>query len=237
MNLEEVPKKIQYITVDSYYVNGSNNAFSVDFNFDSNVFVEEMRDVIGIKIVDFYVTQVGVNSTGTLNAAKYLDVICKDIPTNGQLLDERKGQVLAKIPIERNFEGSASLVVHDKQWKNWIRHTNYFNPISIKKLNFEIYELTGAGKYETLQPDAQFYFILEITTIDRKAPPKDTNLRVIKAINKLCAKVDNLNENIQKIPPPPEPKKKIPLRHVMFFFMAIAGIIFFALKQKKNIQE
>lgn len=235
MNLEEIPKKIQYINVDSHYVNGTNNIFSVDFGFESNVFVEEMKDVIAIKVVDFYITQVGQNSAGTGNAAKYIDILCKDIPTNGQLLDERKGQVLTRVPIERNFEGSNNILIHDKQWSKWKRKTNYFNPISIKKLNFEIYELQGDGDYVTLQPDSHFYFTLEITTIDHKAPPKDTNLRVVKAINKLCLKVDRLNENIKNLPPPQEPKKKIPLRNVLFFLLLISGGLFFAFR-KKNVE-
>ena len=69
-----VNKKVQYITVDSEfiisanitqggYTLGGNNNFSVNFGnssqtITSNIFMQEMRNVIGIKLVDFYVTQI-----------------------------------------------------------------------------------------------------------------------------------------------------------------------------------
>lgn len=228
-SLEEVPKKIQYMNVESLFVDGTNNTFSVNIGITSNTFVQEMRDVIGIKVVDFYVTQVGVNSPGTASAAKYLDIICDDVPTSGQMLDERKGRVLSRIPIERNFSATSSTLLHDKQWRSFTRKTNYFNPISIKKLNFEIYQLEGNDDYNLLQPDANWYFTLEITTIDHKAPPKDTNLRMVRAIEKLCKKVDKLNENVIRIPEP-EPKKKIPLRYI--FVPLIAFLVMYYMKPK-----
>ena len=98
-----------------------------------------------------------------------------------------------------------------------------------KKLNFELYQLEGNKDYNLLQPDAEWYFTLEITTIDHKAPPKDTNLRVIRAIEKLCKKVDKLNENVIRIPEP-EPKKKIPLRYI--FLPLIAFLVMYYMKPK-----
>ena len=59
MDLHEIPKKFQYITVDSNFVNGTNNTFSLDLNLESNLHVEDMTKVLGIKMVDFYITQVG----------------------------------------------------------------------------------------------------------------------------------------------------------------------------------
>ena len=217
INLSEVSKKIQYINVDSNFVNGTNNVFSVEFGLKSNVFIQEMRDVISVKIVDFYITQVGGDDSGTGNTAKYVDVVCPDIPTAAQILDERKGQVLARIPLERNVS-SAAYVEHDKQWKHFSRHVNYFNPITVKKLRFEMYELQGDGDYVSLQPDASFFFTLEVVTIDHTTPKPDTNLRVIEAIDKLGRKIDKFNSHIKKIPvqllQEPEPKKKIPLRYI-----------------------
>ena len=49
MNLHEMPKKFQYITVDSNFVNGSNNTFSLDLNLESNTHVEDMSKVLGIR--------------------------------------------------------------------------------------------------------------------------------------------------------------------------------------------
>ena len=65
MDLHEVPKKFQYITVDSNFVNGTNNTFSLDLNLESNLHVEDMTKVLGIKMVDFYITQVGAQEGGT----------------------------------------------------------------------------------------------------------------------------------------------------------------------------
>ncbi|MDA9847161.1 hypothetical protein N9C10_04455 [Flavobacteriaceae bacterium] len=229
-NLEEIPKKIQYLNVDSQYVNGTGNVFSVDLSITSNAFVEEMRDVIGIKVVDFFIMQVGETGNGTGNSKKYIDIICPDVPTPGQMLSERSSQILSRIPLERNYEGSTNYRQHDKQWSSWNRKTNYFNPISIKKLNFELYE-GGFNTYRLLEQKRNFYFTLEITTIDRKAPPKDTNLRVVKAINKLCNKVDELNENVQRIPEPPPPKPKIPLRNIVGVLLII-GVSGYVIKNK-----
>ena len=230
--LEELPKKIQYITVDSNFVNGSNNTFSIDFGLKSNIFLQEIKDVIGIKLIDFYVTQVGENGVGTDNVAKYIDIVCPDIPTPAQILNERHGQILGRIAIECNFSGSNAYVQHDKQWKGSIQRTTYFNPIALKKLNFEIYELQGDGDYVTLQPDASFYFILEITTVDHHAPPKidNSNELVIEAINRLGRKIDKFNSHIKKVPDrllkEPEPKK-VPLRYIGGAIVVMAALVYY----------
>ena len=86
----------------------------------------------------------------------------------------------------------------------------FFNPISIKKLNFEIYEQQDDGDYLPLQPDAKWYMILEITTVNVKEKPKDRELQILQALEKLLKKIDTLNQNVQKLPDkPPEqnPKK------------------------------
>ena len=234
-SLEEIPKKIQYINVDSQYVNGGYNTFSVNLGLDSNIFVQEMKDVIGIKVVDFYILQVGTSGGGAGNDdVKYIDIVCDDVPVAGQILDERMGRVLTRIPLERGFDSSVNFKQHDKQWQSFDRKTNYFNPISIKQLNFKLYEFQGDGDYVLMKPQYPFYFTLEITTIDHKEPPKDTNLRVVRAIEKLCKKVDRLNNNVIRIPKP-EPKKKIPLRYVLVpIILAIFG--YFYMKPKPQPQ-
>ena len=59
VSLQELPKKVQYIIIDSKYVNGSNNTFSIDLTLESNLHLEEMSQVCGLKPVDFYITQIG----------------------------------------------------------------------------------------------------------------------------------------------------------------------------------
>ena len=211
MSLDDIPKKTQYIILDSSFVNGTNNTFSLDLALESNTRVEDMSRVLGIKMVDFYITQIGENDANlNTNVSKYVDIICPEVPKVAQLLDERQGQVFARVPLERHFTGSSGLVLRDKQWKSFHRKTNYFNPISIKKLNFKIYESQDDGDYALLQSDAKWYMILEITTVNVKEKPKDRELQILRALEKLLKKIDVLNENVQKLPdkPPEETPKK-----------------------------
>jgi len=238
-------------TINGYQMGGNNN-FSVNFGtttssivkqsgngiqnpsnlvttnattYSSNIFVQEMRNVIGFKIVDFYVTQIasfelgpGDNPTGDASAVKYIDILCPDIPDTAQILDERKSKIFARIPLERDFSGTSNIIVNDKQWKSFQRQTNYFNPISIKSLNFQLWEMQGTntvgtpGAYVPLQPDATFYMILEVTTIDRDVmtlPKEDPTVKVVQAIQDLEDKFESL---LEKLPeaiaaaiPKPEP--------------------------------
>ena len=211
MSLDDIPKKVQYVILDSNFVDGTNNTFSLDLNLKSNTHVEDMSRVLGIKMVDFYITQVGEsNSSTNTNIAKYVDIVCPEIPKVAQILDERHGQLFTRIPLERHFSGSNDFVLRDKQWKRFQQNTNYFNPISIKKLNFKIYEEQDDGDYVTLQPDSKWYMILEITTVNVKEKPKDRELQILMALEKLLKKIDTLNHNVQKLPdkPPEENPKK-----------------------------
>ena len=204
MSLDDIPKKVQYVIIDSNFVNGTNNTFSLDLQLESNTHVEDMSRVLGIKMVDFYITQVGEN-TSNLNTdiAKFVDIVCPEVPKLAQILDERHGQILARVPLERHFSGSSGLVLRDKQWRSFNRQTNYFNPISIKKLNFKIYEQQDDNDYKLLQPDAKWYMILEITTVNVKEKPKDRDLQILLALQKLLDKIDVLNENVRKLPDEP----------------------------------
>jgi hypothetical protein len=225
-------KKVQYLIVDSEFVIGTNNNFSVNFDITSNTFIEDMREVIGIKVVDFYVTQIGESGDGRANQAKFIDIVCPDVPMVAQMLSERTGTVLCRVPLERSFNGSAAFVVHDKQWKSFTRETKYFNPISIQKLSFQLYEHQGDGDYVPLQPDAEFYMVLEITTRDATSPPEDTNLRVVEAIEKLGEKFDLLAHSVRN--PPPPPKKKTPLSHVVIIILLLFGIGFMIMRSMRS---
>jgi len=211
MSLDDIPKKVQYVILDSNFVNGTNNTFSLDLTLKSNTHVEDMGRVLGVKMVDFYITQVGENDSNlNTNVAKFVDIVCPDIPKPAQMLDERHGQVFARVPLERHFAGSNGVVLRDKQWKSFNRHQNYFNPISIKRLDFKIFEQQDDGDYTLLQPDAKWYMVLEITTVNVKEKPKDRELQILQALQKLLKKIDTLNENVQKLPdkPPEENPKK-----------------------------
>lgn len=224
VSLQDVPKKVQYIIIDSTHVSGTNNTFTVDLSLESNIHVEEMNKVIGVKMVDFYVTQVGKSdATGNTNVAKYIDIVCEDIPKKAQILDERKGQVLARVPLERSFTGSNDFIMRDKQWKSFNRITQYFNPISIQKLHFNVYESQGDGDYELLQPNVTFYMILEITTIDVKEKPINKEVQILEALNKLIGKIDVLNSNVVKIPDKNEKPKKYPFSYLILILILLGG--------------
>lgn len=183
-------KRVQYLTIDSEFIGPCNNVFTFHVDPKSNIFMQEIKNVIGVKLVDFYVTQIG----GT-TATKYIDIICNDIPDAGQILDERMSRIFARIPLERDFKNT-TIIVNDKQWKSFNRQTNYFNSISIEKLNFQLWEMVGdetdgtKGHYQPLQPDAAFYMILEITTLD--GPPTDEQDPLLEAIKRLEPPVVNV---------------------------------------------
>lgn len=209
VSLDDIPKKTQYIILDSSYVQGTNSEFSLDLTLQSNTHVEDMSRVLGIKMVDFYITQIGENdATLNNNVAKYVDIVCPDVPKVAQLLDERHGQVFARVPLERHFAGSSGLVLRDKQWKSFQRQTNFFNPISIKKLNFKIYESQDDGDYTLLQSTAKWYMVLEITTVNVKEKPKDRELQILQALEKLLKKIDTLNSQVAKLPDRKEEENK-----------------------------
>ena len=229
MSLDDIPKKTQYVIIDSNFVNGTNNTFSLDLQLESNTHVEDMSRVLGIKMVDFYITQVGENDSNlNTNVAKYVDIICPDIPKVAQILDERRGQIFARVPLERHFTGSNGIVLRDKQAKFFGRQTNYFNPISVKKLNFEIYEYQDDGDYVLLQPDAKWYMILEITTVNVKEKPKNRELQILQALQQLIGKIDVLNQNVQRLPdkPPEPPKEKYSFGLLVMILATIFGGFF-----------
>ena len=226
MSLDDIPKKVQYVILDSNFVNGTNNTFSLDLTLKSNTHVEDMGRVLGVKMVDFYITQVGENDSNlNTNVAKFVDIVCRHLLEHTQILDERHGQVFARVPLERHFAGSNGIVLRDKQWKSFNRHQNYFNPISIKKLDFKIYEQQDDGDYSLLQPDAKWYMILEITTVNVKEKPKDRELQILQALQKLLKKIDTLNENVQKLPdkPPEENPKKYSFGLLVAILVSLFG--------------
>jgi len=226
MSLDDVPKKVQYIILDSNFVNGTNNTFSLDLTLKSNTHVEDMSRVLGIKMVDFYITQVGGSNANTnSDISKFVDIVCPEVPKVAQILDERHGQILARVPLERHFSGSNEFILRDKQWKRFQQQTNYFNPISIKKLNFNIFEQQDDGDYVKLQPDAKWYMILEITTVNVKEKPKDRELQILRALEKLLQKIDRLNHNVERLPdkPPEENPKKYSFGLLVAVLASILG--------------
>ena len=159
------------------------------------------------------------------NVPKYVDVVCPDIPKSSQILDERNGQILARIPLERHFTETSTTILRDKQWRRFQQKTNYFNPISIKKLNFSIYEEQDDGDYVKLKPDSKWYMILEIATVNVKEKPRDKDQQMLQLLQSLLVKMDALNQNVRRLPdiPPEEPKKKYPFGLLLCILVTIFG--------------
>jgi hypothetical protein len=227
MSLDDIPKKKQYVMIDSNFVTGTNNIFSLDLQLESNTHVEDMSRVLGVKMVDFYITQVGGAdpTSSPSNIAKFVDILCPDIPKVAQMLDERHGQIFARVALERHFSHTSSTVLRDKQAKIFSRNDNYFNPISIQKLNFKIYEQQDDGDYVLLHPDAKWYMILEITTVNVKEKPTNREVQILEALQQLLMKIDTLNQNVQRLPdkPPEPPKEKYSFGVLIAILAAIFG--------------
>jgi hypothetical protein len=150
------------------------------------------------------------------------------------MLDERKGQVFARVALERQFDGSNNYKQHDKQWRGFNRKTNLFNPISIQKLNFELYELRADNTYTTLQSDAEWFMTLEVTSVDVKEKPINKEVQILEALHKLIGKIDELNINVEKLPDKhdiekmeKEKKKKYPLYYLIIFIALVGGGFYF----------
>lgn len=223
MSLKELPKKIQYLNIDSNFAEGNSKGLIVNFGLTSNTFIEEMKDVIGFKLIDFYITQVGLDGDGTGTGAKYVDIICDDIPNPAQLLDERNGRILARVPLERV---TSNVIIHDKQWRSWERNTNYFNPISIKKLKFKLFEYRGDGSYVNVPNVSHFYMTFEVSTIDREAKTPDRNFELLKSIDNLCEKIGNFSQKVEEKTKKVEEKetKKLPFSYLVLLIGTLIGI-------------
>jgi len=214
MDLDRWSKRTQYLTVDSDFVDVDNGSFTLEFGFSSNVFLQEMRDVVHVRLVDFYAS--GING----DTVKYVDILAPDIPLSAQTLDERNGQIFARIMNERGFDGDM-----DKQAKLFSRTVSFFNPISFKNLRFSLFESHNDGVYLPLSSGTQFHMVLEIVTLDHLNPPVDNNFKLINAIDHLVQKIDELIAAFPK--EDPTKKKKIPLVYLAGALIAVFGLWYY----------
>ena len=97
-----------------------------------------------------------------------------------------------------------------------------------------MYESQGDGDYELLQPSVSFYMVLEVTTIDVKEKPINKDVQIIEALRELIGKIDELNNNVYKLPDK-EPKKKTKLSFnyiILALAALVGGYIFYVNKFK-----
>ena len=147
-NFQHVPKKTQVITLSSWNAN-SGDVNSCQFLFDnaqSNVFLENRTDVIGVRLLDFQVMLVRSNAyTGTLCT----DIEIREIPARGQILDSYAGRIFAKVPL--NITNDTAVGVRQAQavtqHNDFLIETpmRYFNPISLDRMTFDVFSIKSNG--------------------------------------------------------------------------------------------
>ena len=195
MNFENVPKKTQLISLDSNQrTSGTVDNCIFDLrSHDSKIFLENLTDVIGVRLIDYHVATLRSN---VYAGAYVIDVQIDEIPTRGQILDQEFGQLFARIPIDRTTSVSnPETLAHDQSVDPSHNKTSsrYFNPISLPKLTIKQTQLGGFLRERLpLQENCGWYMILEITTLDHEAPKPD---RLERAI-------ENLSKHIREMPPP-----------------------------------
>ena len=232
IDLNDVPHRVQYITIDSvdlktYTGNepaeSRHNPVTLDIDMKSNIHVEGMSEVIGLKVVDAYFMQFGGDGTRDGGVARFVDIICPQVPTCAQLLTTR-GHVLARCPLECATATNDD-VTFDKQAKLMTRKTNYFNPISIKKLDFSFFELGGDDGYHVIPNSREWTITLEVTTIDAKEKPVNKDQRILDAMTALLGKIDQLNLNVAKLPEREDAeKKKLPFSALVALIVGVFAI-------------
>lgn len=231
IDLNDVPHRVQYITLDSVHLKPHtgneaaltrHNPVTFDMEIESNVHLEGMSEVIGVKVVDAYFMQVGDHGLADGSVAKFVDIVCPQIPTCAQLLDGRRGQILARCPLERAAKETQG-VIYDRHARLMTRKTNYFNPISIKKLDFSFFELGGDDGYHALENSREWTVTLEITTIDAKEKPVNKDQRILDAMTALLEKIDQLNMHVSNLPEARVEleKKKLPFSALVALLVAL----------------
>ena len=245
-DLNDVPHKVQYITIDSIGVkphtgtepsNSRHAPMTLDLDLNSNIHFEGMTEVIGLKVVEAYFMQVGGAGNRDSGIARLIDIVCPQIPTAAQLLTTR-GHVLARCPLENNAVQTNDDYAFDKQTKLMTRKTNYFNPIAIKRLDFSFYQLAGHDTYQGLVNSREWSITLEITTIDAKEKPRNREIQILDALDRLMVKIGDLNHNVKKLPDAEQLEKarketkKYPFSYlVLMMIFMLVGVYYITSKQ------
>lgn len=228
MDLNTIPKKTQLISLDSRVrTSGTVDNCQFVFGLESNVFMESMKDVICVRLIDYQIATL----RGNVFAGGYLiDLQIEEIPKKAQILDAELGMVFARIPIDRDASiNQVDDIARDQSARySYDTPPRYFYPITLDRLTIKHTQLSGLNRERSpLQDDSGWMMILEITTIDHEAPKPD----------KLAIAIDKLSDHISKMPPPQlvmpaEPKKKIPLYTVVIPIVLVVGLVVYLTKNR-----
>lgn len=211
--MENLPTKSQLISLDSSQrTSGTVDNCVFDLRAqESKYFLENFKDVVAIRLVDYHVATLRGN---VYTGGYVIDIEIDEIPTRAQILDQELGQVFARVPIDRvDSTTDADVETRDQYWKQ--HHIqpqlNYFNPISLNKLSIKQTQLGGFARERfPLQTNAGWYMILEVITLDHEAPKPKTNDNLHEAIQELSRV---LEKGLVPVTGDrsTEPNKKIPL--------------------------
>lgn len=185
----------QYITIDSKLFDNNNN-FVLNFmqpayssagaQFSSNLVLQEINNVIGLKIVDFYVAN-NYTSSETLTSIdiKYIDVQCSNLPSTALINDQFSGILFERIYLERDES-----TVYSKTYKPYYRKDTAFNPIPLSKMEFKLFNLKGGSgfNYSPLDPNVHWSMMLEVTSLNPKHI-EDELTTSIKSLNKSISRI------------------------------------------------
>jgi hypothetical protein len=222
MDLISVPKKTQLISLDSRSLSPGEYTFNLR-SAESNIFLEEYKDVIGVRLVDYHIATIQGN---VYTGGYVINVEIPEIPKVAQILDSDSGLIFAKIPLDRVSSVSNPETITRDQHVNRIYDTpnRYFNPIALDRITIKqtMYSGTSRDKLD-LQSNAGWMMVLEITTIDHKAPEPDRLLHAIEDLTKYIKKMPTP----QIVMPVEEVKKsKIKLWTIVVPILLIMGAIY-----------
>jgi hypothetical protein len=220
-DLKCTPKKTQLISLDSRNAtSGTVGNCQFRFGLDSNVFIESMKDVVGVRLLDFYITQPGGIRGGPIQPmGKIVDIQVEEIPVRGQMLDASLGRLFARVPLETSTNSSTNTTGEvGEQWKGVYKTPpRYFNPIPLDRLTFRLTQV-GDTQREDLPVSSWWYMCFEVTTLDHEAPKPD----------RLAMAIEDLSRYIREMPPPQivtpkPPEPKIPLWKVLIPLLVVMG--------------
>jgi hypothetical protein len=233
-DLKCAPKKTQLISLDSRNAtSGTTDHCQFRFGLESNVFIESMKDVVGVRLLDFYITQTGGTAGGTQNLAKIVDIEVDEIPVRGQMLDASLGRLFARVPLERSTNSSISTTGEvGEQWKGaYETPVRYFNPIPLDRLTFRMTQV-GDTDRTAVPCYAWWFMVLEVTTLDHEAPKPD----------RLALAIEDLSRYIRDMPPPQivmpkPPESKIPVWKVAIPTVVVLGGVYYIWSRANLVRQ